>query len=136
MKNKYYKKIIKFKCEKKYSKAIELADKSFKMFQDNCFKNEIVNCLILQNKRKEAIAILEDMIDIEPENLALYKKLAFEYYITLDYKKALKEYKYVLKKDPTSCANYYNVGLMYHISKNYQKACFYYKNSLKLCTFE
>ena len=132
MKNKIIAEIINLKNEKKYAEAIQMSTSAFKLFKDNCFYNEIYDCLIRQNKRKNAIKILEKMLKLEPESITIHKRLAYNNYSLNNYKEALKFYKLVIELEPLSYENYFNVGSMYHYLKDYKKAYHYYYTAMKL----
>ncbi|MBQ9246672.1 tetratricopeptide repeat protein [bacterium] len=123
--------VIELKNNKKYDEAIKLAKSEFRKTKDNCFNNEIYNCFKLQNNLEEAIKILKKMIKIEPDDLSLLKKLAYNYYLSGDYKNALKYYKIVLESEPISAENHYSTGLMYHSLKDLKNAYKYYCNAIK-----
>lgn len=132
MKNKTITDIINLKNEEKYAEAIKKAASAFKMYKDNCFYNEIYDCLIRQNKRNDAIKILEKMLKLEPESITINKRLAYNYFSLNNYKQALKYYKFVIELEPLSSQNYFNAGSMYHYLKDYKKAYHYYYTSMKL----
>lgn len=132
MKNKIITEIINLKNEQKYAEAVKKATSAFKLYKDNCFYNEIYDCLIKQNKRKDAIKILEKMLKLEPESITIHKRLAYNYYSLNNYKEALKFYKLVIELEPLSSDNYFNAGSMYHYMKDYRKAYHYYYTAMKL----
>ena len=132
MKNKTIADIINLKNEEKYAEAIKKSASAFKMYKDNCFYNEIYDCLIRQNKRNDAIKILEKMLKLEPESLIINKRLAYNYFAINNYKQALKYYKFVIELEPLSSENYFNAGSMYHYLKDYKKAYHYYYTAIKL----
>ncbi|MCR4881641.1 MAG: tetratricopeptide repeat protein [bacterium] len=125
-------KIILLRNNKKFDEAIELAQKAFRNTKNNCFNNEIYNCFVLQNKTCDAIKILTKMLRYEPENLLLLKKLARSYFISCDYKNALKYYKKVSELEPANSDNQYATGLAYHYLNNRKKAYQYYRNALNI----
>ena len=123
-------KIIFLKNNKKYDEAISLAQTAFRKTKNNCFNNEIYNCLNLQKKYDEAIKILKKMIKIEPDNISLLKKVAYNYYLAGNFKNALKYYKQIAEREPVNPDNQYSIGLMYHYLNNRKKAYNHYYNAL------
>ena len=125
-------KVIDLKNKKKYGEAIKLAKSEFRKTKDNCFNREIYDCLRLQNNLEEASKILKKMIKEEPDNISLYKTLAYNYYLLQDYKNALKYYKTVIESEPNNADLHYSTGLMYHYLKDVKNAYKYYQNALKV----
>ena len=132
MKNRTITEIIELKNKKEYAEAIKKAASAFRIYKDNCFYNEIYDCLVKQNKRKEAIKILEKMLKLEQESLTINKRLAYNNYLLGNFKKALEYYKIVIELEPLSSENYFNAGSMYHYMKDYKKAYHYYYTAIKL----
>ena len=124
--------IVQLKNEKKYTEAIKKAKSGFKKYKDNCFNNEMYDCYIKQNKRKEAIKVLKQMLKYEPDDIIICKRLAYNYFVLAKYEEALKYYKLVIELEPLSSQNYFNAGSIYHYLNNVKKAYDYYYTALRL----
>ena len=132
MKNIILKEILELKNKEKYAEAIKKAVSAFKKYKDNCFNNEIYECLVKQGKRKDALKLLKKMLKYQPDDIKINKRLAYNNYVLGKYEEALKYYKIVIELEPLSSDNYLNAGSMYHSIKNYKKAYHYYYTAVRL----
>ncbi len=131
-KNEIFKELTEYKNNKQYKKLLKCAKEAAETFNDNCFYNEMYNCLIILNKKTTAVKILKKMLINEPNKVSLYKKIAYLYYQLGKYKKALEYYTKVLVYEPLSSENYFNTASIYHYLKELNIALIHYDASLKL----
>jgi tetratricopeptide (TPR) repeat protein len=59
-------------------------------------------------------------------------KIAYDFYMSGDFQKALERYKLILEEQPYIAINYFNVACMYHFLKDYDNAAKYYYFAIKM----
>lgn len=101
---------------KDYNKALDVARKAIEKFEgdNDMFKKEEINLLILTEQADDAIAKIEGNIADDPDNFTLYYTLAYLYDQMGDEEKAVGNYNAAIERKPDYFEAHYNLGAFYY----------------------
>ncbi|MFN0729966.1 tetratricopeptide repeat protein [Polaribacter gochangensis] len=99
--------------------------------RNDILKN-LVTILTRQKKFNEAIALIQELRKIEPDNLELLKSEAFIYNDLNQPEKFAELMKEAAKKDPNNPTLFFNIGIVNYNAKNIEEAEHYFTKALEL----
>lgn len=102
--------------EKLYKRAI---------FINPCYEDAYLmlsDYYLFNNKRKQAIEVLETIREIKPNSVPVLMALGKIYLVRNDILKIIEIYNRVLELEPNNSDAYYNLGILYYNSKDYENA--------------
>ncbi|WP_347173796.1 tetratricopeptide repeat protein [Polaribacter uvawellassae] len=99
--------------------------------RNDILKN-IVTILTRQKKFNEAIALIQELRKIEPNNLELLKSEAFIYNDLNQPEKFAALMKEAAQKDPNNPTLFFNIGIVNYNAKNIEEAELYFTKAVKL----
>jgi len=121
--------------QKDLKAAREYLDKAWLLKNDR-YRDRLTvnnaNYYILSGDIKTAILLLEDAININPDNHTAYYNLANLNYMEKDYVKAVGNYKKALNLMPDFIDAYVNMGLCYYKMEDYGNSIRAYSEAVKL----
>ncbi len=102
---------------------IQLTEGVVKQYNDNAtahtfYGNLLFNC----NKKREALQAFKQTVEIDPDQLDIWKNILWVEYELDDYDLLLKDSKEMISLFPNQPIPYYFSGLSYYQNKNYEKA--------------
>ena len=83
---------------------------------------EMSSVYVDENKYKEAVSILESLLDEQPENMKIFEKLGNIYFDDKNYKNAIRIFKQAKTKEEDNIEWSYLLGKTYIEDKKYQEA--------------
>ncbi len=81
---------------------------------------------VKENRLEEAIDTFSQLIDLVPDNAAVYKNRGVVYMKQKLYDKAIKDFETARELNPELDGLFSNLGVAYYYKKNYEKAIEYY----------
>ena len=100
---------------KDWERALDVARMAIEKFpDDNEFKKQEINTLLLLGRQEEALSGLKRAIENEPKNANLFFNLGFLYEKQKDYDQAVFYYKAAIAADPNYFDAVYGLGTFYY----------------------
>lgn len=90
------------------------------------------NQLLLENRREEAVALLEKYRRLNPNHLPVLMMLGRIYLTRNDLLQILPLYEHILKLDPRNADAYYNLGIAYYNQDDFDTAIRLFERALRL----
>ena len=95
------------------------------IFLNPCYEDAYLmlsDLYLFENKRKQAIEILEQILEINPDSVPVLMALGKIYLIRNDILKIIEVFNRVIELDPYNSDAYYNLGILYYNSEDFENA--------------
>lgn len=105
------------------------------IFVNPCYEDAYLmlsDYYLFENKREQAIRVLEKILEINPKSVPVLMALGKIYLVKNEILKIVKIYNRVLEFEPDNSDAYYNLGILYYNSKDYDNAEKFLKRALSI----